>query len=119
MKSYKFQGSFEGWIRKIMVNLCLKHLNKNKAIEIENLDKLYKYKETESDIVEKMTSKQLLNNILTMPVGYRTVFNLFVIEGYSHKEIAKNLKIEESTSRSQLAKAKLFLKNNLNENDFS
>ena len=119
LKTYKFEGSFEGWIRRIIVNLCLKYLIENKKSNVEDIGKVGDFEDSNIDIINKMTVEKLMQNVMDMPGGYRTVFNMFVIEGYNHREIAKVLKIEESTSRSQLAKAKLFLRNRLNESDFS
>lgn len=99
--------------------MCLKHLSENNKIDIEEIDFLVDFEDGQHDIINSMTVEKLMQYVMNMPIGFRTVFNMFVVEGYNHREIAKILKIEESTSRSQLAKAKLFLRNNLNERDFS
>lgn len=118
LKSFKFEGSFEGWFRRIMTNLCLKHLIEKKKFIIENLEETYELKEEHSDIEAELTNQELLNGLLKLPYGYRTVFNMYVIEGYSHKEIGEILNIGESSSRSQLAKAKIFLRKILKDTDF-
>lgn len=110
LSSYKFEGSFEGWLRKIMTNICLKHLIEKQKMKIDNLDDIVDLKDANYGIEDMISEKQLMDSIFRLPIGYRTVFNLFVLEGYSHKEIGDILNIEESTSRSQLAKAKNYLK---------
>lgn len=100
---FKFQGSLEGWIKRIMINTALNHIRKasfkNEQIGIED----YQDKVVNSKAISNMSEKELLDAIQQMPDGYRVVFNLYVVEGYSHKEIGEMLKITESTSRSQLA----------------
>lgn len=101
-------ASFEAWMRKIMVNECLMFLRKRKKT-IEN-ERGFESLSTHSNIEIEQEAAHLLELILSLPEGYRTVFNLYVIEGYSHKEISKKLSIGESTSRSQLTKARNLLK---------
>jgi RNA polymerase sigma factor (sigma-70 family) len=118
LNSYKFEGSFEGWLRRIMTNICLKHLIEKKKFRIENIEDTTDLKEEFTDIESDLTTKELMSGLMKLPYGYRTVFNMYVIEGYSHKEIGDKLKIEESSSRSQLAKAKVFLRKILKDRDF-
>ncbi len=110
LKNYKHEGSFEGWIRKIMINVALKYIKKKKKLYTEDIKTIYNLYDKNQDAISGMSSDELLNLLTQLPVGYRTVFNMYVIEGYSHKEIGQMLKIAESSSRSQLAKAKNMLK---------
>ena len=111
LDKYSYKGSFEGWIRRIVVNTCLRYLEKDK-ISFENFD-LVEYSASnviQSSAIDNLAEEELLNLIAKLPDGYKMVFNLYVIEGYSHKEIAEMIGIGESTSRSQLVKARKLLK---------
>lgn len=110
-------GNFEGWIRRIMVNECLTYLRKNKAIfmqlEIDEGD-LVDYKIENHDC---FMMENILNALDKLNIGYRTVFNLYVVEGYSHKEISSRLGISMNTSKSQLSRARKLLQKSLIENN--
>ena len=117
---FNSDGSFEGWIRRIMVNEALGYLRKQKRIledtlsdEANNIPD-YVYAD------QNLETEELLKLIETLPVGYRTVFNLYAIEGYAHMEIAEMLGITESTSKSQLHRARALLQKMVSdwENDF-
>jgi RNA polymerase sigma factor (sigma-70 family) len=113
LSAFKHEGSFEGWLRRIMVNTALQKLRKKiliQSLQEEDLDK----HEVAADAVSQMSEKELLMMIQKLPDGYRVIFNLYVIEGYSHAEIAGALGISESTSRSQLLKARNFLQRKIN-----
>jgi len=113
LHTFKFEGSFEGWIRRIMVHTALKLLKKSSnKNEFSNLDEV-RGEKVESRAVTNLSEQELMDLINSMPEGYRTVFNLYVIEGYKHNEIAELLDIGESTSRSQLLKARKFLQSAL------
>ncbi len=116
LDKYSGQGSLEGWVRRIMVNTALDHLRKeskfNANIPMDDVD--YKV-ELDGQILSSLMEQDLLKLIREMPDGYRTVFNMFAIEGYSHKEIAKELNISENTSKSQYSRAKTFLRSKLEE----
>lgn len=107
--SFQNQGSFEGWIRKIMVNECLGYIRKNKnmflEVELEKADREPDYQLLNNTLEEQ----DLLDMIEKMPTGYKTIFNLYAIEGFSHKEIAEMLQISENTSKSQLSRARIHL----------
>ncbi len=112
---FKSVGSFEGWIRKIVVNTALK---KYTVIRYEKEVVGYEIKERDESTMEataysQITEKELMGLINNLPDGYRLVFNLYVIEGYQHEEIAEMLKIQPGTSRSQLVKARNMLKNQI------
>ncbi len=106
---FKFEGSFEGWIRRIVVNTALKNYQKS-SFQKEQIG-LESYQEgaMEPKAFSKLQEEELMDMIATLPDGYRVVFNLYVIEGFSHKEIGQQLNIQESTSRSQLVKARRML----------
>ena len=107
---YKGEGSFEGWLRRTMVNTAINYYKKNlKQSNERNIDFVYGLKNDDVDAVSKMTADEILSVIRNLPDGYRTIFNLFVVEGYPHKEIAKILGISENTSKSQLSRARVIL----------
>jgi RNA polymerase sigma-70 factor (ECF subfamily) len=114
IQTFRSQGSFEGWIRRIIVHTCINHLKKNKKFA-ESVDLIHaNYIPTREDSVPSIVqAKQIVETIRLLPLGYRTVLNLFAIEGYSHREISEMLDIEESTSRSQYTRAKQMLEDML------
>ena len=107
---YRNEGALEGWIRRIVVHTCINILKKNKkfadSVDIIHATSVHVKEEMIPSI---MQAKQVVECIRTLPLGYKTVLNLYAIEGYSHKEIAGMLDIEESTSRSQYTRAKAML----------
>ncbi len=110
LEKYTNTGSFEGWIRRIVVNTALDHYRQQ-----SNLHLVHEYDENISasqsyDILSQMEAENLLGIIQSLPTGYRTVLNLYAIEGFSHQEIATQLNISEGTSKSQLSRAKNLLK---------
>lgn len=106
---YRGRGSLKGWITKITVNETLKFLQKNNRFEFVEISEQEHDKPDEEPDVDALPSSVLFNLIRELPDGYRTIFNLYVIENKSHKEIAKLLDIKESTSASQLHRAKPLL----------
>jgi RNA polymerase sigma-70 factor (ECF subfamily) len=108
--TFQNKGAFEGWIRRIMVHTCINHLKKNKKFN-ESVDIIHAtgVQVREESIPSIVQAKQVVECIRILPLGYRTVLNLYAIEGYSHKEIAGMLDVEESTSRSQYTRAKQML----------
>ena len=110
MHQYRNEGALEGWIRRIVVHTCINVLKKNKkfsdSVDIIHANSLH----VKEDMIPSiMQAKQVVECIRILPMGYRTVLNLYAIEGFSHKEIANLLDIEESTSRSQYTRAKAML----------
>jgi RNA polymerase sigma factor (sigma-70 family) len=110
MHQYRNEGALEGWIRRIIVHTCINILKKNKkfaeSVDIIHANSVF----VKEDIIPSiMQAKQVVECIRMLPMGYRTVLNLYAIEGFSHKEIAGILDIEESTSRSQYTRAKAML----------
>ncbi len=104
------RGSFEGWIRRIVIHTCINILKKNKKFN-ESVDIIHAagIQVKEDNIPAIVQAKQIIECIRLLPVGYRTVLNLYAIEGYTHREIAGLLDVEESTSRSQYTRAKAML----------
>ncbi len=112
--SYKGEGSFEGWARRIFVNTCLMYLRKKDALKMsEDIDSARNLSSDYSTQIEDLGYKELMSLITSLPNGFRTVFNLYVFEGYSHKEIAEMLNITEVTSRTQLSRARVWLQNRI------
>ena len=110
IQTFQIKGAFEGWIRRIMVHTCINHLKKNKKFN-ESVDIIHAtgVQVREESVPSIVQAKQVVECIRLLPLGYRTVLNLYAIEGYSHKEIAEMLDVEESTSRSQYTRAKQML----------
>ncbi len=113
LADFRFEGSFEGWMKRVCVNQCLDALKKNKAKFNESLSDNHHDLPASTDIISDIHAKSLMSLLSKLPVGYRTVFNLFAIEGYSHAEIAGMLNISENTSKSQMFKARKWLQNQL------
>lgn len=115
LHTFKNEGSLEGWIRRIMVNTALNHLKKTKRSFIEkNIDDAHDAS-IDAEALSLLHEREIFNHINELPVGYRTVINLYAIEGYSHKEIGALLNITESTSRSQYTRAKSLLKKRMDQ----
>lgn len=116
--TFSGKGSLEGWIRRIMVNTALDYLrsikNERFNVAIDDVQYMLKNKDV---IVESMQANDLLKIIRTLPIGYKTVFNMYAIEGYSHKEIAEQLNISENTSKSQYSRARSLLQKKLEKID--
>jgi RNA polymerase sigma factor (sigma-70 family) len=110
LNQYRNEGSLEGWIRRVIVHTCINTLKKNKKFT-DTVDITYAQGfHTNEDLVPSLLqAKQIVEYIRSLPLGYRTVLNLYAIEGYSHKEIGVMLEIGESTSRSQYTRAKAML----------
>jgi len=111
IENFKLAGSFEGWIRRIMVNESLMYLRRNRKSQFETSYDQILYEPEPEQFTTELETKDLLKLIEKLPLGYRTVFNLYAIEGYSHAEIAEKLGITESTSKSQLSRARVILQN--------
>ncbi len=110
LQKFKHQGSFEGWIRRIMVNTCISYLRKKNVIDLSDEDYVFNDAATES--LENTAVEDIQKLIDQLPEGYKMVFNLYAIEGFKHSEIAQKLGVSESTSKSQLFKARKLLQNN-------
>ena len=113
LKDFKANGSFEGWIRKIMVRESISFLRQHKKLEFQD-DSGYESKEVFNNINSEMDVADIQSLIDALPEGYKTVFVMYAVEGYKHSEIAKMLDITEGTSKSQLFKARKMLQEKLN-----
>ena len=112
MDSYSGIGSFEGWMRKIFVNCALEYLRKSDVLrESTDLDNTAELIQPDASAISNMSAAELMQLVQELPAG---LFNLFAIEGYSHKEISDMLNITESTSRSQFTRAKQMLQKRIN-----
>ncbi|MDR2027114.1 MAG: sigma-70 family RNA polymerase sigma factor [Prevotellaceae bacterium] len=108
--TYSGSGSFVGWMRKIFVNTALEYLRHNDVFKYSiDVDIAVNIESAEESPVDKISADELMKCITELPPGFRTVFNMFAIEGYSHAEIAEQLGIQEGTSRSQYARARTLL----------
>jgi len=114
IKDFRGEGSLEGWVRRTIVNTAINYYKKKikQGISVD-LDYVQDKVKEASGIVERMAADELLLLIRELPLGYRTVFNLSVIEGYTHKEIGNILEISENTSKSQLSRARVSLQKKL------
>ncbi len=113
LKQFKFNGSFEGWCRRIVMNTAIESLRKKGRMK-ENSSEDMPEIAIEPKSFERLKYEDLMKLIRTLPDGYRSVFNLYVIDGYSHKEIGELLGVTESTSKTQLFKARLALQKKVN-----
>jgi RNA polymerase sigma-70 factor (ECF subfamily) len=110
LKNFRNEGSFEGWIRRTFINTAINYYRKNlKSSKFQNVDDLEVPLKNEENIYDTLSKEELINLIQELPNGYRTVFNLNVIEGYTHKEIGAMLNISDNTSKSQLTRARSIL----------
>lgn len=110
LTEFKNKGSFEGWIRRIMVNTAINfHKRRKRISSTEETDWMELSKSVDADVFSILSQAELLKMVQELPNGYRTVFNLNVVEGYTHKEIAEMLEISDNTSKSQLVRARRIL----------
>ena len=110
IENFKGEGSLEGWLKKIVVNVSINHYRKKNKENMVSTDGEITYEEIiPENVFSELTSKELIELIQLLPEGYRVVFNLYAIEGYKHNEIAEIMGYTESTSKTQLMKAKKML----------
>ena len=112
ISQFEHKGSFEGWMKRIVINEALGFLRKKEPLHLA-IEKEHIQVAAEANAETDLAVEDLLNLLHELPAGYRTVFNLYAIEGYSHKEIAEMLEITEGTSKSQLSKARALLQKRL------
>lgn len=107
---FRAEGSFEGWVRRVFINSSIEHFRK-KSIQLSRVSEKEEgiIGDTDISALDTLAEKDIINLIKDLSPGYRTVFNLYVVEGFSHKEIAEQLGISEGTSKSQLARARSIL----------
>ena len=116
LDKYRGNGSFEGWMRRTMVNTAINYYKKNlKTGKEMEYTEVFAAKSYEPDAISQISNEEVLGLIQELPQGYRTVFNLYVIEGFSHKDIGEALNISENTSKSQLSRARGILKDKVNK----
>lgn len=115
LDKYRGEGSFEGWLKRVFINTAIEHCRKSKFWSPNQELKELNLPAIEENAVGKLAKQELLKVIQRLPLGYKTVFNLYAIEGYSHKEIADMLHISEGTSKSQLARAREHLQKMLQQ----
>lgn len=114
LESYKGDGSFEGWARRIFVTTALMSLRKKDALKMsDELEAVRGMKTETTSQIQNIGYKELMKLVMSLPPGFRTVFNMYAIEGYSHKEIAEMLGITETTSRTQFSRARAWLQNKI------
>ncbi|MFN4941660.1 MAG: RNA polymerase sigma factor [Bacteroidota bacterium] len=116
LAKFRFQSSLETWMRRVAVNLCINKIRARKHIWASITDDEYRLGYAD-DAFEDLQVNQIMKMVEALPVGYRTVFNMYAIEGYSHKEIAEMLGIDEGTSRSQFAKARKVLQQQIQKSE--
>lgn len=110
LRNFKYAGSFEGWVRKIMVYCAIQHYRSSpKLYPVTNLENIKEEQVSREDIISRLQKKELLNMVQALPPAYRMVFNLYVFEGLKHREIAAQLGISEGTSKSNFFDAKQIL----------
>jgi RNA polymerase sigma factor (sigma-70 family) len=115
IEQFKAEGSFEGWVRRIVVNEALTYLRKNKSMYLETDLEAADREPDLGTLDHQLEAEDLLKLVAELPAGYKIVFNLYALDGYSHKEIAGQLGISENTSKSQLSRARTYLQNRLLE----
>ncbi len=109
LSKFKAMGSFEGWMRRIFVNTAIEHYRRKNQLYAISENQEEHIPNQEVSALDALEADDLIRLISELPNGYRTVFNLFAIEGYSHKEIANMMNVSEGTSKSQYARAKAWL----------
>lgn len=117
INTFKLEGSFEGWIKRIMVNEALMTLRSKKKEGFSVSYEQIEYEQEPQTIQTQLEAAELMTIISKLPTGFRTVFNLYAIEGYSHADIAKELNISEGTSKSQLSRARVILQQMLQKTE--
>jgi RNA polymerase sigma factor (sigma-70 family) len=115
IKNFRHEGSLEGWVRRIMVNVSLEKFRKHRSLfPVEDMG-VYESNQFADEILDKITSEELLSLIQQLSPRYRMVFNLYVIEGYNHQQISEEMGINIGTSKSNLARAREVLKHKVNK----
>lgn len=114
LSMYKGDGSFEGWMKRIMINTSISHFRTNSKYRFhQDIEEVHNEIEKQDTIIEKMETQRIMKLVNSMPEGYRIIFNLYAVEGYTHREIAEQLGLSEGTSKSQFSKARKWLQNRL------
>ena len=109
LESFRGEGSFEGWVRRIFVNTAIEHFRKKNHLQPITEKEESTIEGKYLSVLDNLAEKDIIGLVQQLSPGYRTVFNMYVVEGYTHREIADMLSISEGTSKSQLSRAKLIL----------
>lgn len=118
IKGYKNKGALGGWLRKLTLNTALEQYRKNKTIhQTIELKEINNY--VDDDAIENLELEDLLKKIQQLPNGFRTVFNLYAVEGFNHREIAEMLSISDGTSKSQYSRARMMLRKMIEKEEAS
>ena len=115
LEKFRNEGSFEGWMRRVFVNTSIENYRKRVNVHTITERDEVRIEDASWNALDNLAEKDIVQMVQELPPGYRTVFNMYVIEGYSHKEIADLLQITEGTSKSQLSRAKGILQRKVNE----
>ena len=113
IEQYAHKGSFEGWMKRIMVNIALEKFRKRYRLHTVDDMNVYDYKAVNEDVYAQMNANQLMEIVQQLPPRYKMVFNLYAIDGYNHSEIAEMMEIAEGTSKSNLARARKILQDKI------
>ena len=114
LEKFRNEGSFEGWMRRVFVNTSIEHFRRKVNLNSITENEEKGIEDSTWNVLDSLAEKDIIELIQDLSPGYRTVFNLYVVEGYSHKEIGDMLGISEGTSKSQLARAKMILQKKVN-----
>ena len=114
LDKFRSEGSFEGWMRRVFVNTSIEHFRRKVNLNSITENEEKGIEDSTWNVLDSLAEKDIIQLITELSNGYRTVFNLYVVEGYSHKEIGDMLGISEGTSKSQLARAKMILQKKVN-----
>ena len=118
LEDYRYEGSFEGWIKRIIINTAINHLIKQKKHQgQEDIEEVYGETMPDPSALDRLQHRDLIRMVQQLPPGYRMVFNLYEIEGYSHKEIAEIMGISINTSKTQLLHARRYLQRKIIETE--
>ena len=115
LEKFRNEGSFEGWMRRVFVNTSIEHFRRKVNLNSITENEEKGIEDSTWNVLDSLAEKDIIQLIQELSNGYRTVFNLYVVEGYSHKEIGDMLGISEGTSKSQLARAKMILQKKVNQ----
>jgi RNA polymerase sigma-70 factor (ECF subfamily) len=115
LEKFRAEGSFEGWVRRVFVNTSIEHFRRKHTVNSITEKEESVIEDADITALDNLAEKDIINLVQELSPGYRTVFNMYVIEGYSHKEIGNILGISEGTSKSQLARAKAILQKKVQE----
>ena len=116
--TYRGDGAFEGWARRIFVNAALMQIRKNDALKFsDNIEDSQAMQMVQANTLEKISADEIFKLVNSMPENFRSVFNLYVVEGYTHVEIAEMLSTTEGSSRSQLSRARAWLQNKIKNDE--